>query len=540
MLSTDSIINKGRYRIVQRLGTIGSSIVYDAFDNLRTTNVIIAETPLATTRVLTVAEREAQARRFEQNFKLANLISNDRFVRYAEQFVEVDRHYIVTESVGKLTSPLTYGRRSADEMNIAVEIDNWLAMAEEIRQRFPMISNIEITPTSVRMDANSRPRLLFFGESDRSHSKSNYSEDGADLSYLPLEAIWPQLDTASQKAISNTYNDYSLERLEGPPDITSDIYSIAATFFRIGSGQTPPNALERSIELLEGSSDSLIKTIEQAGFSLELSNFFARALQIKREDRFESIAEARSVLSNILPASPKFSIADDYDLLELPPEPTVPVAREFTRKSDTIEISARLEKPKPVAPEQRPAPAKAAICVPTTIAFGPAASPSPKADILDAPIVYETPVKPLSEPAFKTLTEPSFETVPARSNTALFAGIISIVVLGGAVLTYIMTQRSGTVADPAPQAAIMSEAKPETPAIPQPTLAVEPETSTKIESQLPATPQPPADKPQQTAKTERTAVADTKQPKKAPESSDAKPDPKKKKTVTVDDLISDN
>ncbi|MBP6004258.1 MAG: hypothetical protein KA746_12560 [Pyrinomonadaceae bacterium] len=545
MLSSDSIIQKGRYRIIRKFGTIGTSIVYDAFDNLRAANVVIAETPLATTRVLTVAEREAQARRFEQNFNLAKLISNDRLVRYAEQFVEVDRHYVVTESIGQLTSPLAFARRSADEINIAVEIDAWLTLADEIRNRFPMISNIEITPTSVRMDPTMRTRLLFLGESERFVSQQSYSEDGAELAYLPLESIWPQLDAASQKAISNTYNDLSLERLESPPDLTSDIYSIAAMFFRIGSGQTPPNALERSIELLEGSADSLIKSIELAGFSLELSNFFARALQIKREDRFESFAEARSVLGNLKPAAPAWNIADDHDLLELPPEPVAAGPRAFSRRSDIIEIAPgtapSIESPKSVVPEQRPTPVPAPIRVPTAIAYSPKAPPAvTRSDILDAPIIYETPVERVPKPAARPLLEPSFEMVPVRSYTALFAGIIAIVVLAGSVVTYMMTQTSGNVVEPAPQATVMSEPRPEPPTISQPVVAAEPEKSTSIETQLPAIQQPAGDKPQQTAKPERIAVADTRQPKKAAETTDPKPEPKKKKTVTVDDLISDN
>ena len=47
--------------------------------------------------------------------------------------------------------------------------------------------------------------------------------DGDELRYSPMEQIWPGLDPASQKVITNSYDDRSERILKQPLDERSDI-----------------------------------------------------------------------------------------------------------------------------------------------------------------------------------------------------------------------------------------------------------------------------------------------------------------------------
>jgi len=415
-------------------------------------------------------------------------------------------------------------------------------MADEIRHRFPLISHVEITPASIRVGEDHIPRLLFFGISDTSSAThGDNSDDGTDLAYLPLEAIWPQLDSASQKAFSNSYNDYSLELLESPCDVTAEIYSIAAMMFRLATGQAPPNALERSIELLDGRPDPMIAAIESSGFSLALCGYFARSLQIRRESRFRGTAEARAALCDLIASSPAKSAADEFDLLELPAVPLAIPARQSLRKTSTAEPQPKTSPPAaelPVQIVERPVDTHR---TPEAAAQRNFENSLIKHDVYYAPakLTSRTDVTPRlpSVPKFRS----SDIVAPARLYRVSAALAVALILVAAGIYSYLSLGQS-TIDYAAPQATIAPDVKP--------TAAITPQTGDSIDqvpSRLTATePLPPsgsdpsAESATHSGRTLRPSVAGSKQPSRPIEKTTGKTTPKQKKVITVDDLISDN
>ncbi|HEX9959495.1 MAG TPA: hypothetical protein VGB00_01015, partial [Pyrinomonadaceae bacterium] len=143
------------------------------------------------------------------------------------------------------------------------------------------------------------------------------------LHYLPLEQIWVGLDSASQKVIVNSYDEKSERILEQPADAKSDIYALGATLYHLLTERLPVDALERSIEILEGKPDPLTRPDRlNAEIPAEISDILMKALEIKRENRFDSAVIMRqawrTALARVKEREALTTKKTDEDLLEIP------------------------------------------------------------------------------------------------------------------------------------------------------------------------------------------------------------------------------
>jgi len=160
----------------------------------------------------------------------------------------------------------------------------------------------DIRPANVRLTSSFRVKLLTSGiaaeNSDLIMASGGNANDNAILNYRPLEQLWGGLDPASQKVVSNSYDDRSRRILMQPLDARSDIYSVGATLYHVLTRTLPKDALERSIDILDGNSDPLISPADlDSSIPEEVSEVVMKAMELRREHRYDSAQIMRQILN---------------------------------------------------------------------------------------------------------------------------------------------------------------------------------------------------------------------------------------------------
>lgn len=176
----------------------------------------------------------------------------------------------------------------ADVLNWADQLLDALGV---LHKATPAVTHQNVRPENIVLSPDGTVSLYGAGESvSRSIGDSN-------LRYSPLEQIWDGLDAASQKVVTNSYDERSERTLKSPLDSRSDLYSLAATLYYSLTATQPVDALERSIEMLDGNADPLRDpSVLNSNIPTEVSQVLLKALEIKRENRFDSAAIMRQVL----------------------------------------------------------------------------------------------------------------------------------------------------------------------------------------------------------------------------------------------------
>lgn len=577
MLTVNQVLQQGRYLIIDEFAQNGINGGYKAYDTVLETNVVLKETRVDFEQVTTFAQMETLKSAFANEAKILTELKHESLAQVHNYFAEVNRQYLVAELIdGEFLSELMEKNKRPFSVEKAAPIaDRLLDALNYLHTRVPPIVHRGIKPQDIKLTADGKVKLLIFGITAGSDAKTkidftNPTFDTANLHYLPLEQIWEGLDAASRKVIANSYDERSQQILEKPADARSDIYSLAATLYHLFTARRPVDALERSIEILEGKTDPLPAPSEiNPEVPTEISAVLMKALEIRRENRFSSAAVMRQVLQTALSQTKAPEVApsiesgapslefEDDDVLEIefavqPPAPKPFVAETENSKLETekakqIELmKERLRKAEEqrLLAEQRAAEAEKRLLEKETVQISEVELPEV---VTTVEILSETPISanvlpdknedpPEALPAeaepeeFKELfAEPQKESKFARRMIAIVA---ILVVLGGAgwgAWTFLQSsqavqnqavftneeknspvQATMPSVQPTPEASPLAEASPSPESVE--TLANSPAVKNKPASQS----TPPAKKPV-TAKT-----------------------PPPKKPVTVDDLINDN
>ena len=152
----------------------------------------------------------------------------------------------------------------------------------------PAVIHKNVRPENVVLNSTGRVNLVGF-ESD--------GELDAEQCYAPLEQVWGSLDPASQNAVINSLDERSERILKEPADPRSDIYSLGATLYFLMTGRDPVCALERAIEVFDGNADPLKEPTKLAAqIPAEISDVVMKAMEIRRENRYDAAAIMRQVL----------------------------------------------------------------------------------------------------------------------------------------------------------------------------------------------------------------------------------------------------
>lgn len=300
MLAINEVLQKGRYRITHQFGQDGIGAGYEAYDNVLESNVVVKEL----NKTSSVSKQEMSQPDFASEAKILAEIKHDSILHVHDYFSETDRQFLVMESVdGNDLGELLEKNAGAFALSDVTDwADQLLDALNSLHTHAPPIFHRDIKPQNLKMTSGGKIKLLAFGISNNSDAAGkNQTFDAATLSYLPLEQIWEGLDPASQKVITNSYDERSEKILRQPADARSDIYALGATLYHLLTARLPVDALERSIEILDGKPDPLPNPNQiNPLVPVEISDVLVKAMELKRENRFDSAVIMRHVLRTAL------------------------------------------------------------------------------------------------------------------------------------------------------------------------------------------------------------------------------------------------
>lgn len=302
MPAIEEVLHQGRYRITRRLGQNGTGEIYEAYDNQLETSVILKENLIRLKKVMTLAQQQNLKLAFAGEAKALTEIKHESFQQIHDYFSEIDRTYLVLEPVeGDYLSELFNTDATPFSLSDIMEwVEQLLDAISYLHALTPQVIYGNLKPQNIKLLRDGKIKILasgLAGNQTKSEMLVMQNFDTANLHYLPLEQIWEKLDSASQKVILNDYDEKSEKILKQPPDARSDIYALGATVYFLLTGRQPIDALERSIDILEGKPDSLPLAHEvNSDVPPEISEVLSKALEIKRENRFDSALIMRQVL----------------------------------------------------------------------------------------------------------------------------------------------------------------------------------------------------------------------------------------------------
>lgn len=304
MLATNQVLNKGRYRIINSFSQDETGGFYEAYDTVSNTNVVLKENVGRLGKVATSNQLEAMNAAFLGGAKALTEIKHESLVSVQDYFSEIDRQYLVLESVAgfDLTKFLQADERKPALSDILSWADQLLNALNYLHTLPSAVYHRDIRPENVKLTSSFKVKLLTAGIATNMDPEvitpvPNQTSENTSLHYRPIEQLWGGLDPVSQKVILNSYDDKSERMLMQPLDARSDLYSIGATLYHVLTSTMPADALERSIAILEGKPDPLQKPADlDDSIPPEISDVFMKAMAIRREDRFDSAMILRQVL----------------------------------------------------------------------------------------------------------------------------------------------------------------------------------------------------------------------------------------------------
>ena len=286
-LRVDSTLQGGKYRIIKTLGQGGFGITYLAENTLLLGRVAIKEFFLkgscdrddSTSRVTipTSGNREI-VERFKQKFiKEARTIfrlNHPNIVRILDVFEENDTAYYVMEYIeGESLGDMVKRRGAIPEAEALGYVKDAASALEYIHSK--NINHLDIKPGNlVLRKEDGRVLVIDFGVAKQ------------------YDAVTSEGTTTTPVCISHGYSPVEQYRKNGVQSFSpqSDVYALAATLFKLLTGNTPPEAIEIQDEGLP------VAELQAKQISRPVISAIAMAMK-SRHERTQSVAEFISNLS---------------------------------------------------------------------------------------------------------------------------------------------------------------------------------------------------------------------------------------------------
>ncbi len=286
-IEVGTVLNK-RYLVGNVIGNGGFGITYCCFDRILGTKVAIKEffpIEMATrergqTRVTVLSEEKTKAftngcMRFKKEGEtLSEIINHPGIVKIIELFEENDTNYMVMEYLEGETLAQRLVREKTIPEDEAVEIIiQVLDALEHIHTQ--NILHRDVAPDNIFLQKDGKVKLIDFGASR--HELASVTKS--------VNAIFKSGYTPSEQ--------YSIPSVQGP---YSDVYSAAATLYRMLTGEVPDDALTRKADYARLGNDPLKDPNELADVSMITTNALLNAMIINPDERTQSASKFKSDL----------------------------------------------------------------------------------------------------------------------------------------------------------------------------------------------------------------------------------------------------
>lgn len=282
-LPSDTQLNN-RYKIIEVLGEGGFGITYQAIDTTLDINVAIKEyypsnivarnTAGNGTSEVTIRKdsiqvyTEGKSRVLDEARRVASFRDNYGIVGIQDFFEENNTAYIVLEYVEGVTIDkyVKENGLSADEIiKLLMPIFDSLCLMHEAG----MIHR-DISPDNIMVNKNGNAKLLDFG------AARNFENTAKSMSVVLKQGYAPE-------------EQYRTKGNQGP---WTDVYALAATMYKLLSGITPSESLDRLAE------DDVVEIKElNSTVNATQNDAIMKAMAIKASDRWQNIREFEKALS---------------------------------------------------------------------------------------------------------------------------------------------------------------------------------------------------------------------------------------------------
>ena len=246
--------------------------VYEAVDERLDTIVALKET---------LFTDEKLRKQFEREARLLARLHHPALPRVSDHFNEGEGQFLVMQYIAgeDLASMLAARNGPFPQDEVMRWADQLCDALDYLHTQDPQIIHRDIKPQNLKLTARGQIVLLDFGLAKGSAGQ--------------LTAV-----TTSASIFGYTPNYAPLEQVQGMgTDARSDIYSLAATLFHLVTNVKPPDALSRAAAIVNGEPDPLpLANLISANVSSSFANVLARAMSLKRDDRFASAVAMRDSL----------------------------------------------------------------------------------------------------------------------------------------------------------------------------------------------------------------------------------------------------
>lgn len=246
--------------------------VYEAVDERLDTIVALKET---------LFTDEKLRKQFEREARLLARLHHQALPRVSDHFNEGDGQFLVMQYIAgeDLAAMLSARNGPFPEDEVLVWADQLCDALDYLHTQDPQIIHRDIKPQNLKLTARGQIVLLDFGLAKGSAGQ--------------LTAV-----TTSASIFGYTPNYAPLEQVQGMgTDARSDLYSLAATLFHLVTNVKPPDALSRAAAVVNGEPDPLPPAnLFSANVSSSFANVLAKAMSLKRDDRFASASALREAL----------------------------------------------------------------------------------------------------------------------------------------------------------------------------------------------------------------------------------------------------